>query len=125
MSRGNRVLSTDLIANAECHSWRGDDADVPIAVIGAIEGGDASIAANRVRCEKYRVERSDVDLLRDIDPVPPSVSVLELPLEVCQDICGEAGPLQMKADLIERIIGRTRLRPPIHRAHNEMVVIPQ
>ena len=53
------------------------------------------------------------------------VLVLELILEFFQQACGEAGPFQMQANLVERIIGRTRLRAPIHGAHDDVIRIPQ
>ena len=55
----------------------------------------------------------------------PRYLTLKLILEFCQQASGEAGPLQMQANLVERIIGRTRLRAPIHGAHDDMIRIPQ
>jgi hypothetical protein len=42
---------------------------IPIAAIGNTAIGDARSAADRVRCQGYRVRGSDVDLLRDFDRV--------------------------------------------------------
>jgi hypothetical protein len=51
--------------------------------------------------------------------------VLELILEFCQQARGQAGPFQMEANLVERVIGRAGLRAPVHAAHDSIIGIPQ
>lgn len=42
---------------------------IPIAVISTAAVGDAGSAASRVRCRRYRVSGSDIDLLSDLDRI--------------------------------------------------------
>jgi hypothetical protein len=53
------------------------------------------------------------------------VLVLQLVLEFCQKACGDAGPFQMQANLVERVVRRAGLRTPVQTGHDSIIGIPQ